>query len=258
MKLATLTRSLLRSAAVAAFALALSGCASNPGANTADQTISDPLEVPNRFVFAVNEAADVLLIRPATEVYVGVAPDPVREAVHNFMQNLLGPLYIANNLLQGDFQGAQVSTGRFMTNTLLGLGGVLDVATVAGLPEQQEDFGQTLAVWGLGDGPYIVLPLIGPSNLRDTAGFAVDTVADPTRIWAYATDHKGLMVGRAGIVTIDRRSQLLKEIDDLRRSSLDYYATVRSLYAQQRAAAIRDGKPAPEPEFPTFDAPPKR
>lgn len=257
MKLATLTRSLLRSAAVAAFALALSGCASTPGGGNTDQAISDPLEVPNRFVFAVNEAADILLIRPASEVYVGVAPDPVREAVHNFLQNLLGPLYITNNLLQGDFEGAQISTGRFMTNTILGLGGVLDIASIAGLPEQQEDFGQTLAVWGVGSGPYVVLPLLGPSNLRDTAGLAVDTVADPTRIWAYGTDHKGLMVARTGAIVVDRRSQLLREIDDLRRSSLDYYATVRSLYAQQRAAAIRDGKAASEPEFPAFDAPSK-
>ena len=99
MKLANLSRSLLRSAAVAVVALGMAGCATAPGSNEADVTVSDPLEIPNRFVFAVNETADILLIRPATEVYVGVVPDPLRQAVHNFVQNLLGPLYIANNLL---------------------------------------------------------------------------------------------------------------------------------------------------------------
>lgn len=258
MKLVNLTRSLLRSAAVAAFALAVTGCASTPATSDADATISDPLEVPNRFVFAVNEATDILLIRPTTEVYVGVVPDPVRQAVHNFIQNLLGPLYIANNLLQGDFNGAQVATGRFMTNSILGIGGLADVAAEVGLQEQPEDFGQTLAVWGLGGGPYIVLPLVGPSNARDTVGLGVDTLADPLRIWGYATDHKNLLYARTGAAVVDRRSQVLREIDDLRRNSLDFYATARSLYAQQRAAAIRDNAATATPEFPDFNDTPKK
>ncbi len=256
MKLASLSRSFLRPA-VLAVALAASGCASAPGAGDADAVVSDPLEVPNRFVFAANEAADVLLIRPAAEIYVGLVPDPVRQAVHNVIQNLLGPLHIANNLLQGDFEGAQVATGRFMTNTILGLGGLADVAAEVGLNEQQEDFGQTLAVWGVGPGPYIVLPLLGPSNLRDTVGYGVDALADPLRIWAQGNDQDALLYGRAGTTVIDRRSQLLTEIDDLRRNSLDFYATLRSLYGQQRAAAIRDNAAVETPEFPDFDESPK-
>jgi len=259
MKLVNFTRSFLRSAAVAAFALVATGCASTPATSDVDAAISDPLEIPNRFVFAANEATDILLIRPATEIYVGAVPDPVRQAVHNFIQNLLSPLYIANNLLQGDFQGAQLVTGRFMTNSILGIGGLADVAKEVGLPEQQpEDFGQTLAVWGLGSGPYLVLPLIGPSNARDAVGFGVDTVADPVRIWAYGTDHKNLLWGRSSANVVDRRSQLLTEIDDLRRNSLDFYATARSLYAQQRAAAIRDNAAVAAPEFPDFNDTPKK
>ena len=257
MKLANLSRSLLRSAAAAALALTVAGCASAPGTSNGEVTVSDPLEVPNRFVFAVNETADILLIRPVTEVYVGVVPDPVRQAVHNFIQNLMGPLYIANNLLQGNFEGAQVATGRFMTNTILGIGGLADVAAEVGLPEKPADFGQTLGVWGIGSGPYIVLPLLGPSNVRDAVGYGVDTVADPFRIWGNATDNSGLMVGRAGAAGVDRRSQVLREIDDLRRNSIDFYATVRSLYAQQRATAIGGGAAPATPEFPEFDAPVK-
>ncbi|MBK3734037.1 VacJ family lipoprotein [Azospirillum brasilense] len=258
MKLANLSRSLLRSAAVAVVALGMAGCATAPGSNEADATVSDPLEIPNRFVFAVNETADILLIRPAAEVYVGVVPDPMRQAVHNFIQNLLGPLYIANNLLQGNFEGAQIATGRFMTNTILGLGGLADVASEAGIGDRPEDFGQTLGVWGVGPGPYVVLPFLGPSNVRDTLGYGVDTLADPFRIGTNAAGADNAMYGRTAAAGLDRRSQLLREIDDLRKNSLDFYATARSLYAQQRRAAIANDIAPATPEFPDFDEPAKK
>ncbi|SMH60646.1 MlaA family lipoprotein [Azospirillum agricola] len=256
MKLASLSRSLLRSATVAVLALTATACANRPADSDAAYEVNDPLEVPNRFVFAANEAVDVLALRPAAEVYVGLVPDPVRDAIHNFIDNLMSPLYIANNLLQGNFEGAQFATGRFLTNTVLGAGGLADVATAAGIPERPEDFGQTLAVWGVGDGPYLVLPLLGPSNLRDAAGYGVDTVADPVRIWAYAHDGQGLMMARAGVSAVDRRSEVLKSVDDLRRNSLDFYATVRSLHQQQRRADIAN-KPGGGPEFPDFGTAPK-
>lgn len=260
MKLASLTRSTLRSALVAALALTATACANkplDPGSKEAASEVNDPLEVPNRFVFAANEAADVLVLRPAAEVYVAAVPNPIRDAIHNFIDNLMSPLYIANNLLQGNFEGAQFATGRFLTNTILGAGGIADVATQAGIPNRPEDFGQTLAVWGVGDGPYLVLPLLGPSNLRDTVGYGVDTVADPVRVWGYATDHKGALVARAGANAIDRRSHVLKEVDDLRRNSLDFYATVRSLHQQQRQAEIAN-KPVSGPDFPDFASAPKQ
>lgn len=250
---ANLPRTLFRTALATTLALALAGCASGPN-GPAHEEVNDPLEVPNRFVFAVNETADVLVIRPAAEVYRGVVPDPVRNAVQNILSNLLAPLVIGNSLLQGDMQNFQDATGRFMTNTILGLGGVLDVASTAGVPAyRQEDFGQTLGVWGVGEGPYLVLPLVGRSNFRDAAGFAVDTVADPVRIWAYGADAKNLLYARSGTAAVDHRSTILREVDDLRRNSLDFYATARSLNTQQRNAAIRNGKVSEKPEFPDFE-----
>lgn len=247
---ASMFSSPIRAAAAATLAACLGGCATQP---TADSAVYDPLEPVNRGVFAVNEAVDKALIKPAAQGYVYVVPDPVRDSVQSFIRNLLSPLTIANNLLQGDFDGAVQATGRFMTNTILGAGGIADVATQAGNPWASEDFGQTMAVWGVGDGPYIVLPLLGPSNLRDATGYAVDTIGDPVRIWGVSTDHEELLWARNGASGVDRRSRLLDEVDDLRRNSIDMYATVRSLYAQQRAAAIRDqSNSAPQPDFPEY------
>lgn len=252
---ASFSRRLLRTAFAATFALALAGCASGPKGAAHDE-VNDPLEVPNRFVFAVNDAADILFIRPAAEVYHGAVPDPVRQAVSNVLANLLAPLVIGNSLLQGDGQNASDATGRFLTNTILGLGGVLDVASAAGVPPYRtEDFGQTLAVWGVGDGPYLVLPLIGRSNARDAVGFGVDTVADPFRIGMSAANANGVLYTRSAVSAIDTRSQILKEVDDLRRNSVDFYATARSLYGQQRAAQIRNSRSAETPDFPDFDKP---
>ena len=251
---ASLPRTIFRTAFAATIALALAGCASGPrGA----EEVNDPLEVPNRFVFAANEAADILVIRPAAEVYHGVVPDPVRNVVHNILENLLAPLVIGNSLLQGDVQNASDATGRFLTNTILGLGGVLDVATEAGVPPyRQEDFGQTLGKWGVGEGPYLVLPLIGRSNARDAVGFGVDTLADPFRIGVNAnTSANGALYTRSGASAIDTRQRILREVDDLRRNSVDFYATARSLNTQQRNAAIRNGKNGADTEFPDFDKP---
>ena len=248
---ASLSRTALRSAFAATVALALAGCASGPRST---EEVNDPLEVPNRFVFAVNEAADILVIRPAAEVYNGVVPDPVRTAVQNVLANLLAPLVIGNSLLQGDLENVQHATGRFMTNTILGLGGVFDVASKAGVPPYRtEDFGQTLGTWGVGEGPYLVLPLIGRSNARDAVGFGVDTVADPFRIGVNAsTSSNTALYARTSGAAVDTRSRLLNEVDDLRRSSLDFYATTRSLYHQQREAAIQNSTSTGTPEFPEF------
>lgn len=244
-------RPIVRTMSAAALALCVAGCAT-PGGSPTDATVSDPLEPVNRAVFEFNEAADKVLIQPAAEAYVYVTPDPVREAVHSFIRNLLSPLVIANQLLQGDFDGAMHASGRFMTNTILGAGGIADVATSAGIEDEPEDFGQTLAVWGVGDGPYIVLPLLGPSNARDAVGYGVDTVGDPIRIWGHATGNETALWVRTGVSGIDRRSRVLDEVNDLRRNSLDYYATIRSLYAQQRAAQINDSSGTAAPEFPDY------
>lgn len=234
--------------------LPLGGCATAPGEDSLSAiTDGDPLEPVNRVVYGFNEAADILVLRPAAEVYRGTVPTPVRMAVRNFLLNLTSPLLVANELLQGDFEGAQVAFSRFLVNTTIGLGGAFDIAgQYRDLHYDYEDFGQTLAVWGVPDGPYLVLPLLGPSNLRDATGLVADTAADPVNIWANNTDNTGAMTVRAGVTGVDTRTELIEAVDDLRRNSLDPYASARSLYRQRRAAEIHDGNGGGV-EFPDYE-----
>jgi phospholipid-binding lipoprotein MlaA len=238
-------------AAVLALALAilpLGGCATM--GQEADA--NDPLEPINRVVWGVNEGVDILLIRPAADTYRTVVPDPVQRAVRNFLRNLASPIIIANQLLQGDLEGAQTAFTRFVINTTAGIGGLMDVAESSGYPFEYEDFGQTLAVWGVPEGAYLFLPVLGPSSLRDAGGLAVDSLADPINLWAGATDRDAVVVGRGVASGIDTRAQYIGVIDDVRRNSLDPYAQLRSLYRQRRAAEIRDGQGA-DTEFPEFE-----
>jgi phospholipid-binding lipoprotein MlaA len=254
-------RVLKGAASAAVVALSLTACSlpgTEPGAREAWLEANDPFEPLNRAVFGVNEAADFLLLGPAAYTYNAIVPDPIRDSVKTFTRNLLSPLTIANQLLQGDWDGAIHATGRFLVNTVLGAGGIADVATAAGIPDQTEDFGQTLAVWGFQEGPYLVLPLLGPSNFRDAMGYAVDTVADPVRIHAMNIDHEEFLYGRAIAGGIDKRSRVLKEVEDLRKNSVDYYATLRSLYRQKRKADIEEkANVAQPPEYPAFEKAPE-
>ena len=212
-------------------------------ASTANQDgagISDPIEPFNRGVFAFNNALDVVLIEPIAKVYNALLPSFFRDGVQNFMRNLRSPLIVGNEILQGDFKNAGVATARFIINTTAGIGGMIDVASAQGLPYEPEDFGQTLAVWGFGDGFYLVLPIVGPSSLRDTTGLVVDSFADPVRIVAHNTDNDWIYYTRVAVEGLDTRARLVKAVEDLRRNSLDYYAAVRSAYAQKRHALIRD------------------
>lgn len=231
---------------VAGFAVAagMAGCAGPRG----DDGVYDPIEPVNRAVFGFNEVADKAVIRPVAEGYKIVVPDPIRDNIHTFIHNLTLPLSIAHNLLQGDFQGAGTDTGRLMTNAILGLG-FADVATAAGIGDDSEDMGQTLAVWGFDSGPYIVVPLLGPSSLRDGIGMGIDSFGDPVGLKMTTAMSLGRAVGGG----IDTRSRYIQEIDELRRTSLDYYATMRSLSQQQRNAAIHDNRPSDQPVFPDYD-----
>lgn len=256
---ASFLRIIKGAASAAVVALSLTACSlpgSAPGAREAWLEANDPFEPLNRAIFGINEAADFLIIGPAAYTYNAIVPDPVRESVRSFTANLLSPITIVNQLLQGDIDGAIHATGRFLTNTVLGAGGIADVATAAGIPDQKEDFGQTLAVWGFDEGPYVVLPLLGPSNFRDAAGYAVDTVGDPVRLWSNATDNEGFYLGKGIASGIDRRSRVIKEVEDLRRNSVDYYATLRSLYRQQRKTDIEEKAAVAQPDFPTFEKTP--
>lgn len=236
-------------------AFSLTACAKSQDPNSTYKTsqINDPIEPVNRGIFAFNNVIDMFLIEPAAKVYDALLPGFVKDSVQSFMRNLRSPLIVANSLLQGDLSGAGVATARFIINTTAGIGGLVDVASAQGLAYKSEDFGQTLAVWGFGDGMYIVLPIIGPSSLRDTTGLVVDTVADPVRIVAFNTDNDWIYYTRNAVEALDTRARMLKSIQDLRRNSLDYYAAVRSAYVQKRKSLIRNETPQTAYAIPDFD-----
>jgi phospholipid-binding lipoprotein MlaA len=203
---------------------------------------NDPLEPVNRAVFEFNRVLDGLILEPAARMYRTVAPQFVRDGVDNFLVNLRTPIVLANDLLQGEFARAEKTLGRFMLNTILGFGGLIDVGGRVGMPDRHsEDFGQTLAVYGVGEGPYLVLPLLGPSNPRDAVGRVVDLAFDPVFFLA-PTD---VGYGRFGAEALTFREQNIETVDELERSSIDFYAATRSLVRQLRANEIRNGAPAP-------------
>jgi len=227
---------------VGALAL-LAGCnlpppASDPEARAEYFETNDPLEPTNRVIHTANQAADTLLLRPAAEAYRIFVPPPIRTGIGNFLDNLLLPRTIVYNLLQGNPERAGSGAMRFVINSTIGLLGVADFATDMGYPAQFEDMGQNIAVWAgtTNGGPYLVLPLLGPSNLRDTFGRAIDAFTDP---WAYVIGTDAQIV-RIAVQAVDTREQLIEPLDALKASSLDYYAALRSAYVQQRARDIRN------------------
>lgn len=226
-----------KTALAAVAVLALSGCASS----TMERgEISDPLEGMNRGIFAFNNVLDEAVMEPVARGYRSAVPQPARKGVRNFLRNLKSPLIIANNLLQGDVKGGADATTRMMANSLFGFAGLVDVAGNEGVKYQEEDFGQTLGKWGVGHGPYLVLPLFGPSSVRDTTGMIVDGYADPIRIWLTNTDQEGWYYARAGVSAVDRREELLDLLADLKKNSIDYYAAMKSTYGQRRQALLED------------------
>ena len=222
---------------------ATSGCSSARSDLRATGGVYDPLEPMNRGVFAFNNALDRAVIEPVARVYNFLTPDFFRAGVQNFMRNLRAPLVVANNILQGDVKGAGVATARFVMNTVGGIGGLFDFAAAHGLPYEPEDFGQTLAVWGFGEGFYLVLPVLGPSSLRDSAGLAVDTLADPVRLYAFNRNEEWIYYTRGAVEGLDNRARMVGAVNDRRRNSLDYYAAVRSAYTQKRRSLVRDTNP---------------
>jgi len=204
---------------------------------TYDKQIYDPFEPVNRVIFKFNNVADRIVLEPVAKGYRKL-PSPVQTGIGNFLSNLRLPLVIINQFLQGQFGNAASSTGRLVVNTTIGIAGLIDVAENIGLEEKEEDFGQTLATWGLGDGPYIVLPIFGPSNLRDTAGMLVTVGSDPTNMYLADQNEEWLIPLRTSVYAVDRRSKIIDEVNTLREHSVDYYSAVRSSYYQNRDAAI--------------------
>ena len=204
---------------------------------TFEDEIYDPLESFNRAIFSFNNVADRVVLEPVAKGYKKL-PSPIQSGVGNFINNLKLPLAAFNQLLQGQGKNAAESTGRFLINSTIGIFGLVDVADNIGLDQKEEDFGQTLATWGVGDGLYIVLPLFGPSNLRDTTGMVMTMMTDPINAYARSQGEAWAIPFRTAANAIDQRSQIIDEVNALRDNSVDYYAAVRSSYYQNRKAAI--------------------
>lgn len=208
-----------------------------PAARGPDE-IWDPLEPVNRAFFAFNEVADTFILRPIAWTY-SFAPDEVKRAVRNALGNLDSPVIFANDVLQGTLEDAGITLGRFLVNSTVGVLGLFDVAEAwFDLPGHHADFGQTLHSYGAGPGPYLVLPLIGPSNVRDGIGKAADTAMDPMTWLA----NRYWNAGRTGANAIATRERLLEPLDELRRSSVDYYAALRGAYYQRRQVELGKGR----------------
>ncbi|MFL6972779.1 MAG: VacJ family lipoprotein [Xanthobacteraceae bacterium] len=214
-------------AVASALLLVLAACAGVP--RDASLPINDPHELLNRHVLTVTRVT----LRPAAEV-VSAIPGPLHDRLRDFNSNLKEPRIFANNVLQGRFDAAHTTAGRFLANSVLGVGGLFDIASRAGLEQKSGDFGQTLFVWGVAEGPYVVRPYLGPSTLRDAVGSAIDMVADPVG-WAIGSQ-VALSVSTSLLEATERLGQL-KQAED---ASIDFYSFVRSAYYQTRRAELRE------------------
>ena len=237
----TLSRSCLP--ALCALAVVLTGCASTP-ANTPDNASAssvvvhpgDPWEQTNRAIFRFNQNLDEAVLLPLAKGYKAITPQPVRIAVRNWFNNL-DDLWIGfNSMLQGKFANGVNDWARFIFNSTLGLGGFIDIASPGGMPKHDEDFGQTLAVWGVGEGPFVMLPLFGPSTLRDAGALPVDLAASP--LWFVDDTTWPLTI----LHFVHARSELIGTEDLLRQATFDEYAYMRDFYLQQRRYKVSDGQ----------------
>jgi phospholipid-binding lipoprotein MlaA len=222
--------------------LAAHPAVAQPAAAPVAEDNGDPWEDTNRAIFSFNQGVDRNVLVPVSNAYRTVVPRPAQDAIHDFLQNLNGPIIFANDVLQGQFGLAGDTLGRLVVNSTLGLGGLVDVATKAGVPYHTNDLGITLATWGVASGPYLMLPVLGPSNPRDAFGDAADSFGDPGNI--VASDYNRIWASfvRAATSGIDERSRNIESLAEIERTSLDYYATIRSLARQRRAAQIRHQK----------------
>lgn len=204
------------------------------------QAEHDPWEGFNRAMFSFNDGVDRWVLEPVAKGYDVVVPDPLERCISNFFQNLRVPIQSVNGFLQGKPVNGLSDVGRFTVNTTVGLAGFLDPATYFGLERHEEDFGQTLGVWGLPNGPYLVIPLLGPSTVRDTGGMAVDALMTPT--WYFVDG--AITIGARVFETVNTRSLVLDDVQNARKAAFDFYTFVRNGYLQRRAALLRDDEDA--------------
>jgi phospholipid-binding lipoprotein MlaA len=236
----------------AVLASALAGCAGAPQSGAIEQTAAvepgdtDPAEPVNRAIFDANMAADRAVMKPIAQAYQDYVPADIRRGVRNASANLREPVVAANDLLQGHPVRALTSAERFGINTTAGYAGVVDRAAQWNLPPHSADFGQTLAVWGIPEGPFVELPALGPSNVRDAVGSAVGIALDPLS-WTGNPALSYLGYARTGAEFVDSRTEHLTDLDELERNSLDFYAALRSVYRQHRQAEIDKARHATDP-----------
>ncbi len=227
----------------------LTGCASTRAVE-GPQEINDPFEPFNRLMFNTTLAIDKAVLRPTAIVYRAVFPEPIRDSVRNFLNNLDSPIIFTNDILQGELARAKVTFVRTIVNTTVGIGGLFDVADRWGFPRHREDFGQTLATLGIGEGPYLFIPLFRPANPRDLFGYGTDLFFQPLTYVQWG-DNSYIPYVRYGVDLIDLRARNIETLDEIEQTSLDYYASVRSLYRQSRNNEINNGASAVE-DLPDF------
>jgi phospholipid-binding lipoprotein MlaA len=215
--------------------------AGDPPAAAADDN-GDPWESTNRQIFGFNQGVDKYALVPVANAYRFAIPSTFRDMIHDFMQNLNSPIIFANDVLQAQPGLAGETFGRALINTTIGFGGFFDVAAKFGVPYHTNDLGITLATWGVNSGPYLMLPVLGPSNPRDFFGDIADGFGDPGNIVASNHHRLWAAVLRGAVAGIDERSRNIENLAEIERTSLDYYATIRSLARQRRAAQIRHQK----------------
>ncbi|MTI63382.1 VacJ family lipoprotein [Methylophaga sp.] len=230
---------------VVVMVLFMTGCATiNQSAG-----VSDPLEGYNRAMYKFNDAVDTAVLKPVARGYDAVVPAPISQGVSNFFSNLNDITVIINDLFQGKFYQAYRDTHRFVLNTTVGVAGIFDVASLSGFTKNNEDFGQTLGVWGAEPGAYVVLPFFGPRNVRDTFGLVGDMFTDPV-MYVEGDDARIALVGTR---VIDTRANLLKAEKVLDQAATDEYSYVRDAYMSRREYLVFDGNPPQNDDFDVFE-----
>lgn len=226
-------------------------------ANDPFDSDNDPLEGLNRAVFFLNQILEVWFLRPASTAYEAFLPPPVRNSIDNVIDNLRSPVTLANDVLQGEWDRAGNTVARMGINTTMGIGGLFDAAAENGFPKHEEDFGQTLAVWGTPEPFYLVLPLLGPSNPRDAVGkFLVDGYFDPFGLWLTNTHREPALWSMRVLDGLEKYTGVRDDLDNIRKTSVDFYAALRSLYRQKRLSDINNGRTpelAPIPDLGDLD-----
>lgn len=255
----TANRRLLSAICALSLLLLVSACAdvpTDPAERAEFEATNDPFEPTNRVIFDVNDFLDRLLFRPIAELYRVTVPPGIRDRLTHVLSNFKEPVVFANNVMQGEFTHAGLTLGRLVLNSTVGVAGIWDVSTDWGLPQQSGDFGQTLNTWGFGSGPYLVLPLFGPSNIRDAIGLGADGVMSP---WQYLAGMNG--VGSENRLNgfyflasgTAQREENIESLDALREGSVDFYAQMRSVYRQYRDKQLGNQPTTGMPKFDDYE-----